>query len=452
MPDENETSLKRALGLGYTTFFGIGLILGAGIYVLIGRAAAFAGDAVWLSVVFATLIAIMTGFSYAELASMYPFASSTHRYVKEAFSKHEIIAFIAGWLIVFEGISGAATAGIGFSRYFVALLNWDPSLIPWITVILIILLSLLNWYGIEESALLTLIFTFVEAGGLIFVVLLGFFMGVRNPNYASISTGFDPFLGMMLGAAVFYFAFTGFELQPTLSEETKNPRKTMPKAIILALLACSILYLLVSLAVVRLLPWDTLAESHAPLADAAGVAWGGSYYILMAIALFSTTNTVLGFLVSSSRLMYGLADEKILHSSLAKVDSIRKTPYVSVIFSGVISILIVFITLYFPMITGWKLIIGGMEYKLIDLVGKTASLAALLAFIIVNISVIVLRYTKPDIKREFKIPLNIGRFPILPLIAAILTSLFVFTSFLDWIIWLTTIIVIAIGFILYKAK
>lgn len=452
MSDKDTTSLKKALGLGYTTFFGLGLILGAGIYVLIGRAAAFAGDAIWLSVLFATLIAIITGFSYAELASMYPFASSTHRYVKEAFSKHEIIAFIAGWLIVFEGISGAATAGIGFARYFVALLNWNPSLIPWITIILIILLSIINWYGIEESALLTLVFTFIEAGGLIFIVLLGFLMGTRNPNYMSISTGFNPFLGVLLGAGVFYFAFTGFELQPTLSEETKDPSRTMPRAIILALILCSIIYLLVSLAVVRLLPWDILAESKAPLADAAGAAWSGSYYLLMAIALFSTTNTVLGFLVSSSRLMYGLSNEKILHKSLARVDSIRKTPYVSVIFSGVISILIVFITLYFPMITGWKLIIGGMEYKLIDLVGKTASLAALLAFIIVNVSVIVLRYTNPDIKREFKIPLNIGKFPILPLVAAILIGLFVFTSFLDWIIWLTTLIVIAIGLILYKTK
>ncbi len=452
MPENKESSLKRALGLGYTTFFGIGLILGAGIYVLVGRAAAFARDAIWLSVLFATLIAIMTGLSYAELSSMYPFASSTHRYVKEAFPKHEILGFIAGWLIVFEGISGAATAGIGFSRYFVALLNWDPSLIPWITVILIILLSVLNWYGIEESALLTLIFTFVEAGGLVFIVLLGFIFGPRNPSYLNISTGFDPLLGVMLGAAIFYFAFTGFELQPTLSEETKDPERTMPKAIILALLACSTLYILVSLAIVRLLPWDALAESHAPLADAAQVALSESYYLLMAIALFSTTNTVLGFLVSSSRLMYGLADEHILHRGLAKVDSIRRTPYISVILAGLISIMIVFITLYFPMITGWKLVIGGIEYKLIDLVGKTASLAALLAFIIVNISVIVLRYTKPGTKRAFKIPLSIGKFPILPLIASILTGLFVITSFLDWIIWVTTSIVIAIGFILYLAK
>lgn len=452
MSEEKNTSLKRALGLGYTTFFGIGLILGAGIYVLVGRAAAFSGDAIWLSVLFATLIAIITGFSYAELASMYPFASSTHRYVREAFPKHELLAFIAGWLIVFEGISGAATAGIGFARYFVALLNWSPYLIPWITVILIILLSILNWYGIEESALLTLLFTFVEAGGLILIVILGFMFGTRNPSYLSISTGFNPLLGVMLGAAVFYFAFTGFELQPTLSEETKDPKRTMPRAIILALLACSALYLLVSLAVVRLLPWNVLAESHAPLADAAKVAWGESYYLLMAIALFSTTNTVLGFLVSASRLMYGLADENILHRGLAKVDSIRKTPYISVIFTGIVSILIVFITLYFPMVTGWKLIIGGVEYKLIDLVGKTASLAALLAFIIVNISVIVLRYTKPDADRGFKIPLSIGKFPVLPLLASILTGLFVITSFLDWIIWVTTLIVILIGFILYLAK
>ncbi len=452
MPEKEHVSLKRALGLGYTTFFGIGLILGAGIYVLVGRAAAFAGDAIWISVLFATLIAIMTGLSYAELASMYPFASSTHRYVEEAFPKYKLLAFVAGWLIIFEGISGAATAGIGFSRYFVALLGWDPHLIPWITIVLIVLLSILNWYGIEESALLTLIFTFVEAGGLILIILLGFLFGPEKPNYFSVPSGFDPLMGIMLGAAVFYFAFTGFELQPTLSEETKDPKRIMPKAIILALLACSALYLLVSLAVVRLLPWTKLAESHAPLADAAKIAWGESYYLLMGIALFSTTNTVLGFLVSSSRLMYGLAEEGILYRNLARIDPRRRTPYVSVILSGLISILVVLITLYFPMVTGWKLMVGGVEYKLIDLVGKTSSLACLLAFIIVNIAVIVLRFTKPDVERAFRVPLSIGRFPIMPLIAAGLTVLFIITSFLDWIIWITTLIVVLIGLILYIAK
>jgi len=459
--ESQSATLKRALGLGYTTFFGVGLILGAGIYVLIGRAAAFTGDAIWVSVLFATLIAITTGFSYAELSSMYPYASSTHKYVEEAFPRIPTLAFIAGWLIAFEGIAGAATAAIGFARYFVSLIDTittSPAFylaettIPWIAIIMIILLSILNWWGIEESALLTLIFTFVEAGGLLLVVAIGFLFPQRNPQYFSIPTGFNPFWAVMLGAAVFYFAFTGFELQPTLSEEAKEPEKTVPKAIILALLICSLLYLLVSFAVVRLLPWDVLEKSKAPLADAAGAAWSGSYLVLMAIALFSTANTVLGFLVSSSRLIYGLASEGVLYRKLSKVDNWRRTPYVSVIVSGLISILVVLITLYVPMVTGWKVVIGEIEYELIDLVGKTASLSCLLAFVIVNISAIVLRYTKPNVQRPFRIPLSIGNFPLLSAIAALLTIMFIVTSFLDWIVWLTTIIVLAIGLVLYYVE
>lgn len=455
---ENVTpTLRRALGLGYTTFFGIGLILGAGIYVLIGRAAAFAGDAIWLSVLFSTLIAIMTGFSYAELSSMYPYASSTHKYVEEAFPKVPSLAFIAGWLIAFEGIAGAATAAIGFARYFVSLIDTISGkillvegAIPWIAIIMIILLSLLNWWGIEESALLTLIFTFIEAGGLILVIILGFLLPQRNPQYLDIPTGLDPTIAVLLGAAVFYFAFTGFELQPTLSEEAKDPENTIPKAIILALLACSLIYLLVSLAVVRLMDWRELAASGAPLADAASRAWLSSYYLLMGIALFSTTNTVLGFLVSSSRLIYGLSTEGVLNKKLSTVDRWRRTPYISVILSGIIAILVVLFTLYLPMVTGWKITIGSIEYELIDLVGKTASLAALIAFVIVNIGTIVLRYTHPgDEIRRFKVPLSVGKFPILSALAAILTSIFIFTSFLDWIVWLTTGLVMLIGLLFY---
>ncbi|MHA1617543.1 MAG: APC family permease [Candidatus Njordarchaeales archaeon] len=453
-----ETSLKRALGLGYTTFFGVGLILGAGIYVLIGRAAAFVGDAVWVSVLFATLIALTTGLSYAELASMYPFASSTHKYVEEAFPKIPTLAFVAGWLIAFEGIAGAATAAIGFARYFVSLIDsinapgfpyLTEMMIPWIAIIMIILLSVINWWGIEESALLTLIFTIVEAGGLVLVATLGFLLPQREPQYLHIPTGFNPFLAVMLGAAVFYFAFTGFELQPTLSEEAKDPERTVPKAIILALLICSLLYLLVSLAVVKLLPWDVLRDSKAPLADAARAAWPGSYLVLMAIALFSTTNTILGFLVSSSRLIYGLASEGVLYKKLSKVDRWRRTPYIAVAVTGIISVLVVLITLYVPMITGWKVVVGNVEYELIDLVGKTASLSCLIAFIVVNISVIVLRYTKPNHPRKFRIPLSIKNFPILSAIAALLTLMFILTSFLDWIVWLTTLIVLLIGLVFY---
>lgn len=444
--------LKRALGLGYATLFGVGLILGAGIYVLIGRAAGFSGDAVWLSILFATFIAITTGLSYAELSSIYPTAASTHTYVAKAFPSKRELAFIAGWLIFFEAVAGAATASVGFARYFSELFGLEENLTPIIALVLVALLSVVNWWGIEESATMTVLFTFIEAGGLVLVASLGFFLPRRSPNYLGFNPQIDPFVGVLLGAAVFYFAFTGFELQPTLSEETKNPRETIPKSIILALMITSLLYLLVALAVVRLLPWNLLAESRAPLADAASAAWRPSYLILMAIALFSTTNTVLGFLVTGSRLVYGLASEGIVSRALAKVDRFRKTPYVAVAVSGLISMLTIVITLLLPEITGLEIRFAGLEYKLVDVVGKTSSLAAILAFIMVNVAVIVLRYTQPEEERRFKIPLNIKRFPILPAFSILLILFFIFVSFLDWIIWVSTATVILIGFLLYNRE
>jgi len=447
-----ETMLKRELGLGYATFFGVGLILGAGIYVLIGRTANFSGDAIWASVLFGAVIALATAFSFAELTSMYPRASSTHLFVKSALPKRDDIAFITAWLLYFSGVCGGATAAIGFSRYLIALIKWELAWVPIVTIILLILLSFINWWGIKESALVTLIFTFIEMSGLVFIILLALFLPQRSPNFFAVNPSLDPFLGVLLGAAVFYFAYTGFELQPTLSEETIDARRTVPKAIILAIIICSVLYLLVSLAVVVLLDWRALAASPAPLADAAYHAWKPAYFLLMFIALFSTFNTALGFLVTSSRLVYGLAEEKAIHPGLMQVHPTRRTPHVAVFLTGLLAIVVIVLTEVLPMMTGISVQIGAIKYELIDLVGKTASLAVILTFIMVNISAIILRYTRPDDERPFRMPLSIGKFPLLPAIATAMCFFFIITSFLEWIIWLTTILVIAIGLILYRAR
>ncbi|MGQ4892628.1 MAG: APC family permease [Candidatus Njordarchaeia archaeon] len=444
MEDENHDKLSRELGVGMTTFFGVGLILGAGIYVLVGRAADFAGDAIWLSVLFATIVALLTGLSYAELSSMFPMAASTHTYVEKAFPLFRWLAFICGWLIAFEGIAGAMTASVGFARYTVSIFGLGAEWVFTISLLLILILTYVNFKGIKESTILIIIFTLIEASGLIFVSILGLALPTRNPNYFSIDHSLDPLM-IMLGAAVFYFAFTGFELQPTLSEEAKNPTKTVPKAIILALIACSFLYLLVAVAVVRLMDPVSLAASGAPLADAAKNAWSGAYIILATIALFSTSNTALGFLVSGSRMIYGLAEEGILPESLRKVHSSTKTPHYAILVTTGIALLLLFLTDYLPSVTGWETIaIGGKQYQLIDLLGKVASLSALLVFVIINIAVIWLRVKKPDLSRDFKVPSL-----ALPALAALLTIVFIVTSFLDWIVWVNTLVAIGIGFLLY---
>lgn len=449
LSEEQKTELKRALGLGYTTIFGVGLILGAGVYALIIPAEQYAENALWLSVLFATLIAVLTAFSYAEFASMFPLAASTHTYIERTFPKYKSLAFVSGWLIAFEGIAGAATASVGFSWYLVGLLGLDVLWIPIIAILLILVLTFFNWLGIEESTKLILVFTFIEAFGLILVAALGFFhpnVANPNPNYFEIS-GDGGILAILLGAAVFYFAFTGFELQPTLAEEVKEPKKTVPKAIILALLICSFLYLLVALAVVRLLPPEVLAETEGTvtLADAVKNISFTAYYLLSFIALFSTSNTVLGFLVSGSRLIYGLAEEGYLPKKLAKVDPKRRTPIIAILTATAISILVIATTLYIPYLLGWEETqLGRGKKSLLNLVGKTASLSALLVFVLINMAVILYRIWHPEVERKFKIP-HLS----LPLIGAILTAIFIAVSFSEWIVWLNTFIVAMLGAVLY---
>uniref|UniRef100_A0A7C1NZE0 APC family permease n=1 Tax=Thermofilum pendens TaxID=2269 RepID=A0A7C1NZE0_THEPE len=275
---------------------------------------------------------------------------------------------------------------------------------------------------------------------------------VRQPDYLGVAPGANPLVAVMVGAAIFYFAYTGFEFQPTLSEETRDAERVIPKAIVLAVFVTTLLYLAVGLSVVRLMSWEDLGASKAPLADAASAAWAGSYGLLMAIALFATTNTVLGFLVSASRLAYGLAEEGVVWEGFGRVDSWRRTPHVSVFFSGLLAVLLILLTDYLPEATGWRLMFGGFEYQLIDLVGKTSSLSVLLVFLLVNASLVALRLRRPEARRSFKVPLSVGRIPVLPLLANVLILVFLAVSFADWIVWLSTGLVLLLGLLMYKRR
>lgn len=393
-------------------------------------------------------IAVSTALSFAELAGMFPYTSSTHRYVAEAFPGRRLLAFLAGWLLFFGGVAGAATAALGFAGYFCRLTGLTSPVLP--ALALLVLLSVLNWWGIRESAVLSAVFTVIESLGLLLVIVLALISPARQPNYLKVAPGANPLVAVMVGAAIFYFAYTGFEFQPTLSEETRDAERVIPEAIVLAVLVTTLLYLAVSLCVVRLMGWEDLGASKAPLADAASIAWAWSYGLLMAIALFATTNTVLGFLVSSSRLVYGLAEEGVVWEGFGRVSSWRRTPHVSVFFSGLLAALLILLTDYLPETTGWRLRFGGFEYQLIDLVGKTSSLAVLLVFLLVNSSLIALRVRRPEIPRPFRVPLSVGRVPVLPLLANLLILVFLAVSFADWIVWLSTGLVMLLGLLMYK--
>ncbi|CAG0970722.1 putative amino acid permease YhdG [Methanosarcinales archaeon] len=414
-----KVALKRELGLFEVTLSGIGIILGAGIYALIGKASGLAGNSLWLSFAISALIAIFTGLSYAELSSMFPKASAEYEYTAHAFGKR--LAFIIGWLIILSGAIGASTVALGFGGYFKVLFS-----MPIITsaFVLIIALSFLLFLGIKESALFAVIATLIETAGLLIIIFIGVpYLG--KVDYFEMPLGMA---GVFQAAALVFFAYTGFESIVKLSEETKSPEKTIPKGLILAILISVVLYILVAISAVSVVGWENLSRSDAPLADIAFSAFGSNAFIMLTIiALFSTANTVLLMMLGSSRIMYGMANSFHLPSILSRVHFLRRTPWIAIIITALLSLLFIFA--------------GDITF-----VANIANFTLFVTFFVINASMIVLRYKEPDVKRPFRVPFTIGRFPLLAFLG-ILFSVFMLWQLEAKVILVGTALVVAGGFL-----
>lgn len=418
------SELKRHMGLFQLTMYGTGLILGAGIYVLIGEAAGFAGDSVWLAFVLGSIVALFAGFSYAELSSVFPKAAAEYIFIKNAF-KNNFFAFLIGWLTAITSIITAATVALGFGGYFAEFVN-IPIIIS--AIGLLCILSIVNFVGIRESAWTNTIFTIIEAAGLILIIVIGFTFASPEPvDYTASPTGLS---GIVIAFVLIFFAFIGFEDMANIAEEVKKPRKTLPRAIILSIIISGVLYVLVSLAVVRVVNWEELATSAAPMALVAERGLGSEAHILLSsIALFAITNTVLITLVAGSRIFYGMAKEKVFPAILERVHFKTKTPWIAVIVILITSI--VFSS------------VGD-----IVIVANITVFAIVITFAAVNLAVIVLRYTEPKIERKFRVPINIGKFPILPLFGLGISVYMGFQFEIEVV--LVGIAIIGIGAIFYK--
>ncbi len=397
--------LKKELGLFQVTLAGIGIILGAGIYALIGVASGIAGNAIWISFLIGTVIAMLTGLSYAELSSIFKKDAGEYEYVEHSLNKK--LAFWLGLVIVFAGIVTASTVSLGFATYFAALFQ-TPMILTALAVVVIT--SLVNYYGIKESSWFNTVCTLIESLGLILVIILGFkFIG--KIDYFEMPNGFS---GVLQATALIFFAFLGFDNIIKLAEETKDPQKTIPKAVMLSIIFSSIIYILVSVVSVSVLGWETLSASSAPLADVAKAtvpSLGGIiFFVLAMIALFSTSNTVLMSLVTSSRMTYGMAEEKGLPKIFAAVDKYRKTPWFSILLIMIVSLLFV--------------LVGDIE-----IVAGIANLGLFITFAFVNLALIILRYKWPNVKRNFIVPLNIGRFNILAFLGLLFNLFMIYYVF-----------------------
>ncbi|MDP2907462.1 MAG: amino acid permease [Nanoarchaeota archaeon] len=423
MKQENVTELNRTLGFWSLFFCSIGVILGAGIYVLIGKAAGLGGNAVWLSFGLSALLAAFTGLSYAELVSMFPKSSAEYGYTKKALG--ERTGFVTGVLIILASFISAATVAVGFAGYFSRLFNTSIVLTA---VTLIIILSLVLMYGIKESAIMAVVFTLVELLGLVIVIFVSIpYLG--SVDYLDMPNGFS---GVLAAAALIFFAYIGFEEITRLGEETKKPEKVIPKVLLLSILISTILYMLVAVAAVSVLNWQVLGASKAPLAEVVSTVLGEKAFLLISvIALFATANTVLFIMLAGSRIIYGMAVEKVFSSKMSYILKNRKTPAYAILVTAICTAL----------------------FAMIGDIGITASLtdfAIFAVFIIINVVVIVLRYKEPYTARPFRVPVNIGKIPLLPLLG-ILTC-FTMLFHLDfWIIFYGLLLIISL-FFAYEIK
>lgn len=424
--------LKRELSLFEATFYGIGVILGAGIYALIGEAAGIAGNSVWLSFVIGAAIASLTGLSYAELSTMFPKAAAEYIYVRRAFGSR-FLAFLVGWLLVFTGVVSIAAVSLGFAGYFQGLFGFlfEEFFSPRMAIVvfslaLIAILSYINFSGIKHSSKFNILFTSIEIFGLILIIALAF-GSYGRVNYFEAPAGLG---GVLSAAALIFFAYIGFDDIANITEETKNPKRNIPKAFILAIIITTLLYVFTAIATVSLADWKELGGVVNSLAFVASKSFLGenAKFLISFIALFATTNTVLVLLIVTSRMVYGIAKEKSLPEELTLIHELTRTPWMAIIVVMILSMVFVF-------------------FGDISLVANITSLGAFIAFAAVNLSLIWLRYTMPRMKRAFRTPFNIGNFPLVAFFGFVF-CLFMILQF-DFILMLFGLGILAIGTVVY---
>lgn len=382
--------LKRTLGLPSLIFYGVGMILGAGIYSVIGAAAAEAGMNLWMSFALSSLVVFLTALSYAELSTMFPEAGAEYIYLREAFPRWRGVAFVTASFVALSGAATAATVSIAFAGYLNHFIEVPT---PMVAACVLGAAGAIAILGIQESSWVNIVFTLVEAGGLI--LFIG--MGIQTPDFGKALMA-DLHPGVFSGAALVFFSYLGFENIANLSEEAKEPHKNLPRAILISVCITSVIYLLVGLAAVALLHPEKLAASTSPLSAALSAHSDQAAGVLGGIALFATANTALISLLSVSRILMSMARKKDLPQIFAKTLTKRKTPWIATFLAIGISALL-------------------LPLGKVAVVASVSSFSSLLAFISVNAALVRLRWKKASASRPFRVPLAIGKIPVFPVLA-----------------------------------
>jgi APA family basic amino acid/polyamine antiporter len=411
--------LKRELGLFSTTLYGIGVILGAGIYALIGVGAGIAGNMLWFAFLLSATIAVFTGLSYAELSGMFPKEAAEYNYTRRA-SRSELLSFTVGWLLAVGTVIAASTVALGFGGYFSAVFGVEQKIAA---AGLLIVMGALNYIGIRESARFNNFSSILEALGLVVVVVAVLLL---SPNFEVdlLEMPAEGFPGIITAVSVIFFAYIGFENVANLAEEVKDSRRIVPKALLLSLVISTILYVLVAIAAVMEVDPAVLAQSEAPITLVVSRTLGPYATVLSFIALFATANTVLIFLIASSRMLYGMSKGGSLPGIFSKV-GVRRTPYFSVAITTAFALLGVLL---------WD----------IATVAKLTDLAVFIAYFAVNVALIALVSSAHD--RTFMSPRLFG-LPVFAYLGAIAAFLMLFSF--DPFLWILEGMLIAVGIAIF---
>jgi basic amino acid/polyamine antiporter, APA family len=407
---DEEGGLKRAVGALDLTALGIGAVIGTGIFVIIGEGIGKAGPAVILSFVLAAVTCVFSALSYAELASSIPVSGSAYTYAYATLG--ELVAWIIGWDLILEyGVSVAAVAvgwGGNLNEFFSNAFNYDlPTSIstaredggilnlPAVFIVLAVMFLLSR--GVRETAKANIVMVGIKLAILAFFVIVAFVAAFNADDLKPFAPhGAD---GVVSAASVIFFAYIGFDAVSTGAEEAKEPKRDLPIAIIGSLVICTVIYVLVSIAAVGSLDAKSLAASDAPLAEVldkgAGIGWAAS--LLAFGALVAITSVMITVFYGQTRIFFAMARDGLMPRGLAKVNPRTGTPVVLTLIMGG---LIAFLAAWAPLSEIIKLV----------------NIGTLFAFFLVNVGVIILRHTHPDMERPFRVPLV----PFFPIIGCIL--------------------------------
>lgn len=332
MAKKETNGLVRTLGLTALIIYGVGDILGAGIYALVGKIAGLAGPYTWLSFLIAMFIVFFTALTYSELVSRFPRSGGVSIFVQESFG-HPSLSILAGLLLFSATLLSMSTLTQAFIGYLSSLGVKIPTFLGAFSFLLVLLL--INIRGIRQSSIANIISTLVEVSGLLMVLIFGLsYLMNTDHSMARDHAGSLPNIGKLFeGAALAFFAFTGFEDLANVAEEVKQPKKNVPRAILSSLGIAGIMYLSVSWVATAIIPGQELSQSSGPLLDVVHRAYPPlPIFVFSLIALFAVFNTTLLNYITASRLLYGMAEEQLIPKFFQQVHKKFHTPYVSILF------------------------------------------------------------------------------------------------------------------------